>query len=93
MDIVVFNGSERPRFEDDTLMPPGFRFHPTDEELITYYLLLDSNFSCAAISQVGLNKSEPWELPEKAKMGEKEWYFLHTKRSKIPNGTENEQSN
>lgn len=68
MDIDVFNGWERSRFEDETVMPPGFRFHPTDEELITYYLLkkvLDSNFSCAAISQVDLNKSEPWELPGK----------------------------
>ncbi|KAL0816903.1 hypothetical protein Bca101_073347 [Brassica carinata] len=53
----VFNGWERSRLEDETIMPPGFRFHPTDEELITYFLLkkvLDSNFSCAAISQVDL---------------------------------------
>ncbi|XP_010487335.1 PREDICTED: protein CUP-SHAPED COTYLEDON 1-like [Camelina sativa] len=89
MDIDVFNGWERSKFEDETLMPPGFRFHPTDEELITYYLLkkvLDSNFSCAAISQVDLNKSEPWELPEKAKMGEKEWYFFTLRDRKYPTG-------
>ncbi|KAL9322206.1 hypothetical protein ACSQ67_010259 [Phaseolus vulgaris] len=58
-------------------LPPGFRFHPTDEELITYYLLkkvLDSTFTGRAIAEVDLNKSEPWELPEKAKMGEKECY-------------------
>ncbi|KAF8110437.1 hypothetical protein N665_0083s0005 [Sinapis alba] len=89
MDIDVFNGWERSRFEDETIMPPGFRFHPTDEELITYYLLkkvLDSNFSCAAISQVDLNKSEPWELPEKAKMGEKEWFFFTLRDRKYPTG-------
>ncbi|KAL0900053.1 hypothetical protein Bca101_084014 [Brassica carinata] len=89
MDIDVFNGWERSRFEDETIMPPGFRFHPTDEELITYYLLkkvIDSNFSCAAISQVDLNKSEPWELPEKAKMGEKEWYFFTRRDRKYPTG-------
>ncbi|KAF8100307.1 hypothetical protein N665_0227s0039 [Sinapis alba] len=89
MDMDVFNSWERSRFEDETIMPPGFRFHPTDEELITYYLLkkvLDSSFSCAAISQVDLNKSEPWELPEKAKMGEKEWYFFTLRDRKYPTG-------
>lgn len=47
-------------------LPPGFRFHPTDEELVTYYLLkkvLDSSFSGRAIAEVDLNKCEPWELP------------------------------
>ncbi|XP_059664637.1 protein CUP-SHAPED COTYLEDON 2 [Cornus florida] len=70
-------------------LPPGFRFHPTDEELITYYLLkkvLDSNFSGRAIAEVDLNKCEPWELPEKAKMGEKEWYFFSLRDRKYPTG-------
>ncbi|TXG66852.1 hypothetical protein EZV62_008127 [Acer yangbiense] len=51
---------------NETYLPPGFRFHPTDEELIIYYLLkkvLDSNFSGRAIAEVDLNKCEPWELP------------------------------
>lgn len=50
----------------DPHLPPGFRFHPTDEELITYYLLkkvLDCNFTARAIAEVDLNKCEPWELP------------------------------
>lgn len=50
----------------DAQLPPGFRFHPTDEELITYYLLkkvLDHNFISRAIAQVDLNKCEPWHLP------------------------------
>ncbi|KAK0599466.1 hypothetical protein LWI29_005501 [Acer saccharum] len=53
---------------NETYLPPGFRFHPTDEELIIYYLLkkvLDSNFSGRAIAEVDLNKCEPWELPVK----------------------------
>ncbi|XP_057472872.1 protein CUP-SHAPED COTYLEDON 2-like [Actinidia eriantha] len=73
----------------DGNLPPGFRFHPTDEELITYYLLkkvLDGNFSCRAIAEVDLNKCEPWELPEKAKMGEKEWYFFSLRDRKYPTG-------
>lgn len=50
----------------DAHLPPGFRFHPTDEELITFYLIkkvLDSNFTGRAIAEVDLNKCEPWELP------------------------------
>ncbi|PPS16445.1 hypothetical protein GOBAR_AA04147 [Gossypium barbadense] len=73
----------------DTHLPPGFRFHPSDEELITYYLLkkvLDSSFTGRAIAEVDLNKCEPWELPEKAKMGEKEWYFFSLRDRKYPTG-------
>ncbi|XP_044484259.1 NAC domain-containing protein 100-like isoform X2 [Mangifera indica] len=76
--------------EDDQLdLPPGFRFHPTDEELIVHYLykkVLDVNFSARAIGDVDLNKSEPWELPWKAKMGEKEWYFFCMRDRKYPTG-------
>ncbi|KAL7103662.1 hypothetical protein ACP275_08G193300 [Erythranthe tilingii] len=70
-------------------LPPGFRFHPTDEELIKYYLLnkvLHFNFSCSAIVEADLNKSEPWHLPGKAKMGEKEWYFYSQRDRKYPTG-------
>ena len=54
--------------DDDEKMelPPGFRFHPTDEELITHYLspkVLDYSFSAIAIGEVDLNKVEPWDLP------------------------------
>lgn len=47
-------------------LPPGFRFHPTDEELITYYLtpkVSNTNFASRAIADVDLNKCEPWDLP------------------------------
>ncbi|XP_057466756.1 protein CUP-SHAPED COTYLEDON 1-like isoform X1 [Actinidia eriantha] len=70
-------------------LPPGFRFHPTDEELITYYLInkiSDANFTARAVTDVDLNKSEPWDLPGKAKMGEKEWYFFSLRDRKYPTG-------
>ncbi|KAJ6966393.1 hypothetical protein NC652_004070 [Populus alba x Populus x berolinensis] len=75
--------------DGDAHLPPGFRFHPTDEELITYYLLkkvLDRNFTGRAIAEVDLNKCEPWELPGKAKMVEKEWYFFSLRDRKYPTG-------
>lgn len=70
-------------------LPPGFRFHPTDEELITHYLsekVLDNSFCARAIGEVDLNKCEPWDLPGKAKMGEKEWYFFCVRDKKYPTG-------
>ncbi|KAJ6418521.1 hypothetical protein OIU84_001809 [Salix udensis] len=57
-------------------LPPGFRFHPTDEELITCYLtrkVSDTSFTSKAMVDVDLNRCEPWDLPGKASMGEKEW--------------------
>nr|AZL19352.2 NAC transcription factor 6 [Actinidia deliciosa] len=75
--------------EDQMDLPPGFRFHPTDEELITHYLskkVVDSNFSARAIGEVDLNMVEPWDLPWKAKMVGKEWYFFCVNDKKYPTG-------
>lgn len=47
-------------------LPPGFRFHPTDEELITFYLaskVYNGSFCGVDIAEVDLNRCEPWELP------------------------------
>ncbi|XP_071710739.1 NAC domain-containing protein 79-like [Rutidosis leptorrhynchoides] len=76
--------------EDDQIdMPPGFRFHPTDEELITHYLskkVVNNNFFSKAIGEVDMNKIEPWDLPKMAKMGEKESYFFCLRDKKYPTG-------
>ncbi|MQL95395.1 hypothetical protein Taro_028069 [Colocasia esculenta] len=72
-----------------TDLPPGFRFHPTDEEIITHYLcekIRNKSFSSRAIGEVDLNRCEPWDLPSKAKMGEKEWYFFCQRDRKYPTG-------
>ncbi|KAJ6858344.1 NAC domain-containing protein 87-like isoform X1 [Populus alba x Populus x berolinensis] len=75
---------------DDLIdLPPGFRFHPTDEEIITHYLtekVMNGCFCASAIGEVDLNKCEPWDLPKKAKMGEKEWYFFCQRDRKYPTG-------
>lgn len=57
---------ERKKSTSTENLPPGFRFHPTDEELIMYYLknkISDSNFTGRAIADVDLNRCEPWDLP------------------------------
>ncbi|XP_071698059.1 uncharacterized protein [Rutidosis leptorrhynchoides] len=76
---------------DDALigLPPGFRFHPTDEEIVTHYLtpkVVNRRFTASAIGEVDLNKCEPWDLPKKAKMGEKEWFFFCQRDRKYPTG-------
>lgn len=51
---------------EEKLLPPGFRFHPTDEELIAYYLtrkVTENGFVTEAIADVDLNKCDPWDLP------------------------------
>lgn len=47
------------------LVPPGFRFYPTDEELVGYYLKkkVDSKrIDLNVIKDVDLYKIEPWDL-------------------------------
>jgi len=47
-------------------LPPGFRFHPTDVELVAYYLKEKINarpIEMNPIAVVDLYKCEPWDLP------------------------------
>ncbi|XP_057729999.1 protein CUP-SHAPED COTYLEDON 3 [Arachis stenosperma] len=73
-------------------LPPGFRFHPTDQELITFYLAskvfntTTTTTTHVNFVEVDLNRCEPWELPEVAKMGEREWYLYSVRDRKYPTG-------
>uniref|UniRef100_A0A2P2LA09 NAC transcription factors 5 n=1 Tax=Rhizophora mucronata TaxID=61149 RepID=A0A2P2LA09_RHIMU len=54
------------RGDSATFLAPGFRFHPTDEELLRYYLkrkLVNKPFRFDPISVIDIYKSEPWDLP------------------------------
>lgn len=47
-------------------LPPGFRFHPSDEELIIHYLRNKATsipIPASIIAEVDLYKFNPWELP------------------------------
>ncbi|CAN1810607.1 NAC domain-containing protein 10 [Linum perenne] len=47
-------------------LPPGFRFHPTDQELLIYYLkpkLSSSSSSAVVTSDINIYKFDPWDLP------------------------------
>ncbi|KAM7252850.1 hypothetical protein ACFE04_025468 [Oxalis oulophora] len=71
-------------------LPPGFRFHPTDEELLSHYLCrkcASQTIDVPIIAEIDLYKSDPWDLPDKALYGEKEWYFFSPRDRKYPNGS------
>ncbi|XP_035545095.1 NAC domain-containing protein 82-like [Juglans regia] len=49
-----------------SLLPLGFRFHPTDVELVMYYLkwiVMGKEFCFEAIAEVDIYKFAPWGLP------------------------------
>ncbi|KAM0905743.1 hypothetical protein ACQ4PT_017191 [Festuca glaucescens] len=70
-------------------LPPGFRFHPTDEELIVHYLSRQAaSMPCPVpiVAEVNIYKCNPWDLPGKALFGENEWFFFSPRDRKYPNG-------
>ncbi|KAL3845512.1 hypothetical protein ACJIZ3_002915 [Penstemon smallii] len=74
----------------DMQLPPGFRFHPTDEELVKHYLCrkcASQSISVPIIKEIDLYKFNPWQLPDLALYGEKEWYFFSPRDRKYPNGS------
>ncbi|XP_021856048.1 NAC domain-containing protein 54 [Spinacia oleracea] len=73
-------------------LPPGFRFHPTDEELVAYYLKRKINghkIDLEIIPEIDLYQFEPWELPSKSLLpsNDLEWYFFSPRDRKYPNGS------
>uniref|UniRef100_A0ACD6A084 Uncharacterized protein n=1 Tax=Avena sativa TaxID=4498 RepID=A0ACD6A084_AVESA len=84
-------------------VPPGFRFHPTEEELVGYYLarkVSAHKIDLDIIQEVDLYRIEPWDLQEKCGkygggggggVGQEdpttEYYFFSYKDRKYPSGT------
>ncbi|EOA13803.1 hypothetical protein CARUB_v10026898mg [Capsella rubella] len=79
--------------QESSSIPPGFRFHPTDEELVGYYLkkkVASQRIDLDVIREIDLYKIEPWDLQERCRIGyeeQKEWYFFSHKDKKYPTGT------
>ncbi|KAJ6942390.1 NAC domain-containing protein 35-like [Populus alba x Populus x berolinensis] len=74
--------------EHDMVMP-GFRFHPTEEELVEFYLrrkVEGKRFNVELITFLDLYRYDPWELPALAAIGEKEWFFYVPRDRKYRNG-------
>ncbi|KAF7106248.1 hypothetical protein CFC21_106992 [Triticum aestivum] len=76
-----------------SVVPPGFRFHPTEEELLTYYLakkVASQRIDLDVIPDVDLNKLEPWDIQERCRIGtgpQNDWYLFSHRDKKYPTGT------
>ncbi|XP_021278361.1 NAC domain-containing protein 89 [Herrania umbratica] len=77
-------------------MFPGFRFSPTDVELISYYLKkkLDGYDKCVeVISEIEICRHEPWDLPAKSVIkSDNEWFFFCARGRKYPNGSQSRRA-
>ncbi|KAK4348722.1 hypothetical protein RND71_031477 [Anisodus tanguticus] len=78
-------------FGENSVFPPGFRFHPTDEELVLYYLkrkICRRRILLDAIAETDVYKWEPDDLPDlsKLKTGDRQWFFFSPRDRKYPNG-------
>ncbi|XP_020087980.1 NAC domain-containing protein 35-like [Ananas comosus] len=86
----AMNGEEsRGDGHENDLVMPGFRFHPTEEELIDFYLrrkVEGKRFNVELITFLDLYSYDPWELPALAIIGDKEWFFYVPRDRKYRNG-------
>nr|AGY49287.1 putative membrane bound NAC transcription factor 2 [Nicotiana benthamiana] len=78
-------------FGENNVFPPGFRFHPTDEELVVYYLkrkICRRRILLDAIAETDVYKWDPEDLPDlsKLKTGDRQWFFFSPRDRKYPNG-------
>ncbi|PKI75372.1 transcription factor JUNGBRUNNEN 1-like [Punica granatum] len=70
---------------------PGFRFHPTDEELVSFYLCRKVDKKPMRIDhliqQIDIYKHDPWDLPRTENYGgdNKECYFFCKRGRKYRN--------
>ncbi|KAL2503761.1 NAC domain-containing protein 17 [Abeliophyllum distichum] len=75
----------------DEVFPPGFRFHPTDEELVLYYLkrkICRRRHRFDVIGETDVYKWDPEDLPgiSRLKTGDRQWFFFSPRDRKYPNG-------
>ncbi|PKA60260.1 NAC transcription factor ONAC010 [Apostasia shenzhenica] len=76
-------------------LPPGFRFQPTDEELVVQYLrrkALSCPLPACIIPEIDLRKYDPWDLPIGIRVlicsmsgyfGGERYYFYHREKKNV----------
>ncbi|XP_048318791.1 NAC transcription factor 25 [Ziziphus jujuba] len=72
-------------FDPVSKYPAGYRFQPTDEELVGYYLkkkVANQKLPINMRNNVELYKHNPQYLPQ----GDSQWYFFTPRDRKYPNG-------
>ncbi|XP_009131870.1 NAC domain-containing protein 89 [Brassica rapa] len=75
---------------------PGFKFSPTDVELISYYLKRKMDGlerSVEVIPETDIYNFEPWDLPDKSIVkSDTEWFFFCPRGKKYPHGSQNRRT-
>ncbi|KAJ4868013.1 NAC domain-containing protein 60 [Raphanus sativus] len=75
---------------------PGFKFSPTDIELISYYLKRKMDGlerSVEIIPELDIYNFEPWDLPDKSIVkSDSEWFFFCARGKKYPHGSQNRRA-
>uniref|UniRef100_M8C7C4 Putative NAC domain-containing protein 9 n=1 Tax=Aegilops tauschii TaxID=37682 RepID=M8C7C4_AEGTA len=62
---LVLGGAGDEEEEEDVVLP-GYRFHPTDEELVAFYLrrkMARKSLRIEVIREMDIYKHDPWDLP------------------------------
>lgn len=91
MEVKITSNSSSSAPVSGQRFPPGFRFHPTDEELVLYYLkrkICHKRLMLDVICETDVYKWDPEDLPElsKLKTGDRQWFFFSARDRKYPNG-------
>ena len=65
-DALSYSGGGADHMDSmESCVPPGFRFHPTDEELVGHYLrkkVASQKIDLDVIRDIDLYRIEPWDL-------------------------------
>ncbi|XP_070037378.1 transcription factor JUNGBRUNNEN 1-like isoform X2 [Nicotiana tomentosiformis] len=89
VENISANTNIKAEDEEEMMQLPGFRFHPTDEELVSFYLkrkVENKKIKIDLIKEVDIYKHDPWDLPRNT-VGDncKEWYFFSMRGRKYRN--------
>lgn len=63
---VINRNLNNSQVDEEDIPLPGFRFHPTDEELVAFYLRCKVDkkpLNIDLIRQIDIYKYDPWDLP------------------------------
>ncbi|KAI9114544.1 hypothetical protein K1719_014242 [Acacia pycnantha] len=87
LKVIIRSSSSE---EEGEVMAPGFRFHPTDEELVGFYLqrkVKKKPLRIELIKQIDIYRYHPWDLPRSngGVEGEREGYFFCRRGRKYRN--------
>ncbi|GAV59988.1 NAM domain-containing protein, partial [Cephalotus follicularis] len=88
MEVAKIICSDKDNSKDEEVIFPGFRFHPTDEELVGFYLrrkVEKKPTRLELIKETDIYKYDPWDLPKLSNVGDKERYFFCKRGRKYRN--------